>query len=97
MSPGSMSVSFDARDLRISGGLMLGAAAVLPLLPIEPGFACPLRTWTGIPCPLCGMTTSVVAVRTPGTVTFMNERNRFAPSTAAASYSSFETPCNAAR
>jgi hypothetical protein len=61
MSPGSMSLSFDARDLRISGGLMLGAAAVIPELPFEPGFACPLRTWTGIPCPLCGMSTSVIA------------------------------------
>src|SRR5918996_1147373 len=61
MSPGSMSLSLDARDLRIAGGLMLGAAAALPFLPVEPGFACPLRTWTGIPCPLCGMSTSVVA------------------------------------
>jgi hypothetical protein len=61
MSPGSMAIWFDARDLRISGGLMLGAAAMLPVLPFEPGFACPLRSWTGIPCPLCGMTTSVVA------------------------------------
>jgi hypothetical protein len=56
-----MSLSLDVRDLRIAGGLMLGAAAALPLLPFEPGFACPLRTWTGIPCPLCGMSTSVVA------------------------------------
>jgi hypothetical protein len=61
MSPGSMAVSFDVRDLRISGGFMLGAAAALPVLPFEPGIACPLRTLTGIPCPLCGMTTSVVA------------------------------------
>lgn len=38
---------------------MLGAAAVLPLLPGHPGIACPLRATTGIPCPLCGMTTSV--------------------------------------
>ena len=38
---------------------MLGAAAVLPLLPGSPGLACPLRAMTGVPCPLCGMTTSV--------------------------------------
>jgi len=40
---------------------MLPAAVVLPLLPGHPGLACPLRTLTGIPCPLCGMTTSVEA------------------------------------
>jgi hypothetical protein len=40
---------------------MLAAAATLPLLPGHPGIACPLRTLTGIPCPLCGMTTSVEA------------------------------------
>ena len=38
---------------------MLGAAATLPLLPGHPGIACPLRRLTGIPCPLCGMTTGV--------------------------------------
>lgn len=40
---------------------MLGAAAVLPLLPGHAGLPCPLRTLTGVPCPLCGMTTSVEA------------------------------------
>jgi len=38
---------------------MLAAAAVLPALPGHPGVACPLRLLTGVPCPLCGMTTSV--------------------------------------
>ncbi len=38
---------------------MLAAGVVLPLLPGHPGIACPLRRLTGIPCPLCGMTTSV--------------------------------------
>jgi hypothetical protein len=61
MSPGGMNLSLHAGDLRIAGGLMLGAAVALPLLPFEPGLACPLRTWTGIPCPLCGMSTSVIA------------------------------------
>lgn len=42
-------------DLRRAGGLMLAAAAALPLVPGRPGLACPLRTLTGIPCPLCGM------------------------------------------
>ncbi|MGH9179762.1 MAG: DUF2752 domain-containing protein [Acidimicrobiales bacterium] len=48
-------------DVRVAGGLMLAAAAVLPALPGHPGLPCPLRSLTGVPCPLCGMTTSVTA------------------------------------
>lgn len=51
----------DAVRLRAMGAAMLGIAAVRPLLPIEPGLPCPLRTVTGVPCPLCGMTRSVTA------------------------------------
>ena len=49
----------DTGDLRRAGAFMLAAAAVLPVLPGHPGLPCPLRTITGIPCPFCGMTTSV--------------------------------------
>ena len=52
-------LTLDATDLRTSGAVMLAAAAVLPFLPGHPSFACPLRRLTGVPCPLCGMTTSV--------------------------------------
>jgi hypothetical protein len=52
-------LALDPHDQRTSGGLMLGAALLLPALPGHPGITCPLRSLTGIPCPLCGMTTSV--------------------------------------
>ena len=38
---------------------MLWLAVVLPLVPGYPGVPCVLRTFTGIPCPFCGMSTSV--------------------------------------
>jgi Protein of unknown function (DUF2752) len=38
---------------------MLAGAALLPVLPGHPGVVCPMRRLTGVPCPLCGMTTSV--------------------------------------
>jgi len=57
----SASTSFDPSDTRGAAVAMLGAAALLPLLPGHAGLPCPLRTLTGVPCPLCGMTTSVEA------------------------------------
>jgi hypothetical protein len=40
---------------------MIAAGAALQLLPVHVPILCPLRIATGVPCPLCGMTTSVEA------------------------------------
>ena len=54
------SLTLDLHDIRIAGAVMLGAGAVRAAWPGHaPGLPCPLRTLTGVPCPLCGMTTSV--------------------------------------
>lgn len=40
---------------------MLGAGLVLAYTSLRLPLVCPLRALTGIPCPLCGMTTGTVA------------------------------------
>src|SRR5439155_284132 len=60
---GGQAVAIDLRDARVAGAAMLVAGFALPALPGHPGLACPLRTVTGVPCPLCGMTTSVEDTR----------------------------------
>ena len=49
----------DPGELRLAGGAMLAAGLSLPVLPGHPSLHCPLRALTGLPCPLCGLSTSV--------------------------------------
>jgi hypothetical protein len=55
------SVQLNAKALQISSAFMAVAALLLPLIPGHGIVICPLRLMVGIPCPFCGMTTSVVA------------------------------------
>ncbi len=54
-------IPLDDTDLRTASALLLGCAALRAATPGEVGIPCPLRELTGIPCPFCGMTTSVSA------------------------------------
>ena len=49
----------DPGELRFAGAAMLAAGLTLPALPGHPSFHCPFRALTGLPCPLCGLSTSV--------------------------------------
>ena len=58
-TPWLTTLMVDGRGLRGAGVVMMLASVMLPLVPGYPGVACPLRAVTGVPCPFCGMTTSV--------------------------------------
>ena len=53
--------AIELRDVRIAGIGLIAAAAASSVTGVHPTLICPLRALTGIPCPLCGMTTSIEA------------------------------------
>jgi hypothetical protein len=59
MRAAARSVALDIADIRGAAVAILAAGAALPVLPGHPSLSCPLRSLTGVPCPLCGMSTAV--------------------------------------
>jgi hypothetical protein len=58
----SKPLELDLKPLRFGAAGMLAVAAASPILPVTPVPPCPLRTFTGIPCPFCGMTRGVTSL-----------------------------------
>ncbi|HEU5301808.1 MAG TPA: DUF2752 domain-containing protein [Acidimicrobiia bacterium] len=58
----SGSTSVDLRGVRAGAVAMVAVAAARPSIPFEFVPPCPLRTVTGIPCPMCGMTRGVTSL-----------------------------------
>jgi hypothetical protein len=46
-------------EARRAAQVALALGFVRGFIPGRPGISCPLRALTGLPCPLCGMTTSL--------------------------------------
>ncbi len=55
-------VNLDLKGLRFAAVTMLVGALVFRFASLPSVVLCPLRRLTGVPCPFCGMTRSVVAV-----------------------------------
>ena len=53
------SIDLNLQAMRRLGLLMLLAGGALAFLPLHPNFVCPIRAATGVPCPTCGLTTSI--------------------------------------